>query len=501
MVLYSALRASQNRARIALRKNLGIVVLVFIAFLGVQFLPILSATWVGLRLTYMPFFAMSVLSVLVMYGLAINAARYAFGPTAIQFGKDGIRFHWAHFGFNYSSAWVDWDLVEFACTNQVRRYVVYGIQKIDCIELKVKLWAAPAEVRNFLRLATVFGLTSGWKRDSITIRIDRGSVINEVDEHRIVSAVKAFLPPDYIDPDLEEIGSSDEDTSFTTMWLEQMDSVQIGTTHNSIEPGSIIGGGKLKIERMLAVGGNAVTYLAQDMDSSSQNLVAVKEIVLPIAGGREIYERALKNVLREAELLKKLDHKQIVKCRDFFVENGRTYLILDYIEGQTLRRFVNESGPFQEEQVLNLTKQMCEILQYLHDLKPPVIHRDFTPDNLMLRPDNTLVLIDFNVAEQREAFETATVVGKHAYIPPEQFRGQATIHSDLYALGCCIFWLLTGEDPEPITVSHPKSKKPQISQALDDFVANSTQMQSADRYQSAHEMLADEALNVVLVSE
>src|SRR5581483_12186920 len=107
-------------------------------------------------------------------------------------------------------------------------------------------------------------------------------------------------------------------------------------------------------------------------------------------------------------------------------------------------------GQFTQTRVLELATQMCDILAHLHGQSPPVLHRDFTPENLILDVDGNLRLIDFNVAQQMESTATRTVVGKHSYIPPEQFRGKATTQSDIYAMGASIFYLLTGTEPEPI---------------------------------------------------
>ncbi len=122
----------------------------------------------------------------------------------------------------------------------------------------------------------------------------------------------------------------------------------------------------------------------------------------------------------------RLDHPQVVKLEDFFVEDHRAYLVLEHIDGENLREIVLRDGPMSEERIKKLGEQMCSILTYLHKLSPPLVHRDFTPDNLILHKDGTLKLIDFNDAQQVEYATTGTVVGKQAYLPPEQFRGQAS---------------------------------------------------------------------------
>jgi serine/threonine protein kinase len=167
---------------------------------------------------------------------------------------------------------------------------------------------------------------------------------------------------------------------------------------------------------------------------------------------------------------------------DYFLEDHRAYLVLEHIDGVSLRDLVQEKGPLSREQILDLSLQMCDVLQYLHSLSPPVVHRDFTPENLIFNRDGRLVLIDFNVAQQREWTTTGTVVGKHAYLPPEQFRGQPCEQSDLYAMGATLFYLCTGNDPEPISCSHPAKHNTSVRSDLDAIVANLTAVELTDRF-------------------
>lgn len=159
-------------------------------------------------------------------------------------------------------------------------------------------------------------------------------------------------------------------------------------------------------------------------------------------------------------------------------------MCLGFVEGASLCHLAEDS-PLSEEKVLGLTRQMLAILDYLHKQAPPVMHRDFTPDNLILRVDWVLVLIDFNVAEQREGFETATIVGKHCFIPPEQLRGKPSTQSDIYAFGCCLYFLLTGLEPQPITQSHPKEKLNSIAEDVNGLVAKATALELSERYSGA----------------
>jgi serine/threonine-protein kinase len=133
---------------------------------------------------------------------------------------------------------------------------------------------------------------------------------------------------------------------------------------------------------------------------------------------------------------------------------------------------------------------MAQMLAYLHEQPEPIIHRDFTPDNLLLKSDGSIVVIDFGAANFFLGTATGTMIGKQAYIAPEQLRGKATPQSDIYALGGCLYYLSTGDDPEPLSPSHPKEKVPAISAAFDKLVAHCTQMEKEDRPPTARAVLA-----------
>jgi serine/threonine protein kinase len=107
---------------------------------------------------------------------------------------------------------------------------------------------------------------------------------------------------------------------------------------------------------------------------------------------------------------------------------------------------------------------------------------------LILGPDGSLKLIDFMVAQQSADTATATVVGKHAYLPPEQFRGRAIPRSDIYAFGCTLFYLLTGKDPEPLTSSHPIFERDTVSGAMDTLVATATDLDLNKRFACADDV-------------
>src|SRR5690606_21682536 len=115
---------------------------------------------------------------------------------------------------------------------------------------------------------------------------------------------------------------------------------------------------------------------------------------------------------REAKFLISLSHEQIAKVHDHFKEDGRSYLLMDYIRGQDLRQLVKQNGKQDSLTVMKWGEQIAQILSYLHSQEPPVVHRDLTPDNLVLSSDNKVFLIDFGAANEFVGTATGTLVGK-----------------------------------------------------------------------------------------
>lgn len=295
------------------------------------------------------------------------------------------------------------------------------------------------------------------------------------DLNREAAAVQALeLPPDY---------------SYTELWLQALSGPPKRERLTPLEHTAKLRDGRYVVDRALGVGGQGTAYSAHD--SQLGETIVLKEFILPVFVDVNIRRQSLESFEQEARMLRQLDHDRIVRLIDFFVEDHRGYLVLEHIDGRSLREIVLDSGPFSEGKVIELALQMCEMQKYLHGLTPPVVHRDFTPDNLILRKDGTLKLVDFNVAQQKETTSTGTVVGKHAYLPPEQFRGKPTTQSDIYSMGASLFFLLTGEEPEPINVQRPRNYKPELSESIDSIVARATQIELKSRYASAAELEQD----------
>lgn len=259
--------------------------------------------------------------------------------------------------------------------------------------------------------------------------------------------------------------------SHVKLWEEELSRRFSATSFVPLEPGRRIFGSSIEIVRQLAFGGLSAIYLAQQ---NNKNMVVVKEAVVPANADEETRKKAAEHFFRESRFLMTLDHPQIAKVLAHFSDEGRDYILMQYIKGQDLRQLIKQNGAQPELRVVGWALELAEILKYLHGQTPPVIHRDLTPDNIVLNSDNQLVLIDFGAANQFVGTATGTLVGKQSYISPEQLRGKASTASDIYSFGGTMHYLLTGEDPTPLAVSHPASININVSRELDELVASMT---------------------------
>jgi hypothetical protein len=167
----------------------------------------------------------------------------------------------------------------------------------------------------------------------------------------------------------------------------------------------------------------------------------------------------LKLFEREAEVLKSLDHPAIPKYLDYFeveIELGKGFaLVQTYIEARSLQDWIKSGRTFNEEDLKAIAKELLGILDYLHNRQPPVVHRDIKPSNVLLgdrsgHSSGQVYLIDFGSVQTAVHGGTRTVVGTYGYMPPEQFGGQSTPTSDLYALGATLIYLATGQHPDKL---------------------------------------------------
>lgn len=322
------------------------------------------------------------------------------------------------------------------------------------------------------------------RKDRKTLDIDL-CALDRRERETLLSTIQNFAPPDTLKLDVLETLMSRHSNSYTELWLQ---SLSDAPSRKNLEP--LKSGTRLKdryeVSRRLGIGGEGTAYQAADLSNLGYlEQVVLKETIVPPYMDTDAEKKTIERLEREARILGSLKSELIVELKDFFIEDRRCYMVLEYIKGKNLRKFIAEDGCAEEDEVIELALKMCDILSVLH--QQSVVHRDFTPDNLIFeRESNTLKLIDFALATEYESGTTGTVVGKHSYIPPEQFRGHATTQSDIYALGATIYYLLKGSDPEPITQAAPETVS-----ALGQVVAKCTALDLAERYKNVEEITAD----------
>ncbi len=243
---------------------------------------------------------------------------------------------------------------------------------------------------------------------------------------------------------------------------------------------------RYQLVREIGQGGFGVVYLARDM-KRHRRLVAVKQINIGKLSARESID-ATDSYNREVTLLSKLRHPRLPRLYDHFTDPEHWYLVLSYIEGQTLDVYMQEqqNKALPLKKVLDIGMQLCDVLSYLHAQQPPIVFRDVKPANIMLNSRGHVYLIDFGIARQ---FNPARIkdtgpLGSPGYAAPEQYgRTQTTIHTDIYGLGATLQTLATGKEPLEQTDESfpaPDSRLQQKFQSLVD------QMLERESYKRPH---------------
>ncbi|MGH2508249.1 MAG: serine/threonine-protein kinase, partial [Ktedonobacteraceae bacterium] len=234
----------------------------------------------------------------------------------------------------------------------------------------------------------------------------------------------------------------------------QSDSL-MGSNHGGkrrLPTGIVLSAGRYKIERPVAAGGMGAVYLA--VDTRFNRPCAVKEMLDEFQSEAD-RGQAVEWFTREATLLLELNHPCIPRVRDFFVEEGRHYLVMDFIEGRTLGEVLDKEGNIaglngargvSEARARSWAQQVCSVLSYLHRQSPPIIFRDLKPSNIMVTNKDEVKLIDFGIARTFQSQRQSTIIMTIGYAPPEQLHGMPEPRSDLYALGATLHRVLTHHD-------------------------------------------------------
>jgi serine/threonine-protein kinase len=258
-----------------------------------------------------------------------------------------------------------------------------------------------------------------------------------------------------------------------------------------LEIGSLVGG-KYKVLNVIGQGGMSTVYLAMNERANKQ--WAIKEVRKDAVADFRVVKQSL---ITETDLLKELSHPYLPSIVDVIDEEGRFLIVMDYIEGNTLDKALNMLGAQPQEYVIEWGIQLCDVLEYLHTRKPPIIYRDIKPGNIMLRPDGTITLIDFGTAREYKEQNNAdtSYLGTRGYAAPEQFggMGQTDARTDVYCLGATLYHLVTGHNPsEPPYEFYPiRYWNPQLSPGLEYIINKCVQNNPDDRYSSCAEVMYD----------
>ena len=209
--------------------------------------------------------------------------------------------------------------------------------------------------------------------------------------------------------------------------------------------------------RYLATGGQSRVYLVKRADAhgAAYPLWIAKEVRTD-----GIFRRALaEDMLRaEIDVLRRLEHPGLLRVDDAVYDDGRLYMIAEFVEGQTLEEVIRKRGALPEQTVRDIALQLCDVLGYLHSRRRSVYYRDLKPANIMLRPDGSVVLIDFGTAmlDGRLALTDKTPMGTKGFAAPEQYGGTRNLSdgTDVYALGKTLIALLSGGKTSLRSVRH-----------------------------------------------
>ncbi len=252
--------------------------------------------------------------------------------------------------------------------------------------------------------------------------------------------------------------------------------------------------GRYQLLSRIGQGGMGAVYKAADTRFNNRPL-AIKEMSSTGLTPARLQE-AEAAFESEAHLLADLLHPNLPRIYEHFTENDRSYLVMDFIEGQTLEEYLEQigGGPLPVDQVIKWAEQLCDVLNYLHSHQPPIIFRDLKPANVMISESGHVYLIDFGIARifKPGKLHDTVALGSPGYAAPEQYgKAQSTPRSDIYSLGALLHHLLTGIDPseQPFFFRDASQVNSAVDPALDALLKQMLSMDSDRRPASAQEVL------------
>jgi serine/threonine protein kinase len=267
----------------------------------------------------------------------------------------------------------------------------------------------------------------------------------------------------------------------------------------SVQIGEVLKG-RYQIKSILGEGGMGTVYLAQDL--LTDRLRAIKELFPDPLADEARLQAARLQFRREADALSKLRHRNIPRVSDYFDIDENDYLVMDYIEGESLADILGHKKRPTERLVCAWLEQILDALDYCH--RHQVLHRDIKPANIILTPEGQVMLVDFSLVKVYDPRNprTATIVrglGTPEYTPLEQYdtgTGHTDTRSDIYAVGATLYHLLTGRAPQPVSqrILNPDTQpalqelNARISPWMARFVQRSMAIHPQDRFGSVREM-------------
>jgi len=231
--------------------------------------------------------------------------------------------------------------------------------------------------------------------------------------------------------------------------------------------------------------GTTRTWALKELRAASDDLAVRAE-------GRRLFEQ-------EACILAGLRHRNLPRVAGSFQEDGRSYLVMEFVAGESLqKRLMDANAPLLEDEAIDWAVQICDVLSYLHAQNPPVIFRDMKPSNVMVTPDGTVKLIDFGIARTYKAgkLRDTIAMGSENYAAPEQWgTAQTDARADIYGLGATMYHLLANVPPAPAFLPTPpvplRQYNPAVSEQLAAVVEKAMAQDRGQRYASAADMQAD----------